>query len=54
MSQPEERFKEADKNGGGMLLFDEFSSWAIKKGLDLEDDDDDDPDLNEPIPERKT
>jgi hypothetical protein len=27
------------------VLFDEFCPWAIKKGLDLEDDDDDDPDV---------
>ena len=29
-----------DANGGGMLLFDEFADWALKKHLDLEDDDD--------------
>ena len=33
-------FKEADRDGGGMILFNEFVRWAIKKGLDLEDDDD--------------
>lgn len=36
----EATFQEVDKNGGGQILFDEFSDWAIKKGLDLEDDDD--------------
>ena len=33
-------WKEVDKNGGGKVLFDEFANWAIKKGLDLDDDDD--------------
>ena len=33
-------FSEIDKNGGGIILFDEFCAWAIKKNLDLEDDDD--------------
>jgi hypothetical protein len=31
-------FDEIDSDGGGMILFDEFCSWAIKKNLDLEDD----------------
>merc|ERR1712048_800182 len=31
-------FKEIDLNGGGIVLFDEFSDWAIKKSLDLDDD----------------
>merc|ERR1712048_897764 len=31
-------FKEIDLNGGGIVLFDEFSEWAIKKSLDLDDD----------------
>jgi Ca2+-binding EF-hand superfamily protein len=35
-------FAEIDANGKGMVLFDEFSNWAIRKDLDLEDDDDDD------------
>ena len=34
-------FRAIDKNGGGIILFDEFCDWAIKKNLDLEDDDDD-------------
>ena len=33
-------FKTIDTNGGGIVLFDEFCDWAIKKQLDLEDDDD--------------
>lgn len=33
-------FKEADKDGKGMILFIEFCDWAIRKNLDLEDDDD--------------
>ena len=31
---------EFDADGHGKVLFDEFSNWAIKKGLDLDDDDD--------------
>ena len=34
------------------MLFDEFSEWAIKKGLDLEDDDNDDPDIDEKVPRK--
>ena len=33
-------FAAIDTNGGGIVLFDEFCDWAIKKQLDLEDDDD--------------
>ena len=33
-------FRDIDTNGGGVILFDEFSHWAIQKALDLEDDDD--------------
>jgi hypothetical protein len=32
------------------VLFDEFSEWAIKKGLDLEDDDNEDPDTSNKVP----
>lgn len=39
MSDPQAQWKECDADGGGMVLFVEFSDWAIKKGLDLEDDD---------------
>ena len=40
IANPEATFNEIDKNGGGIILFDEFCNWAIKKNLDLEDDDD--------------
>ena len=36
----EAEFRRIDTNGGGVILFDEFSDWALKKQLDLEDDDD--------------
>lgn len=39
MSDPRARFRECDRDGHGMVLFDEFCYWAIKKNLDLEDDD---------------
>ena len=42
MSNPEAQWKVADRDGGGMILFIEFCSWAIKNNLDLDDDDDDD------------
>lgn len=32
---PAAAFKEIDANGGGEILFDEFSDWALKKHLDL-------------------
>jgi hypothetical protein len=35
----EAAFNEIDSDGHGMILFDEFSNWAIAKHLDLEDDD---------------
>lgn len=31
-------FKAMDRNGGGIVLFDEFATWAIQYKLDLEDD----------------
>lgn len=31
-------FAKIDKNGGGLILFDEFVDWALVKNLDLEDD----------------
>ncbi|KRX09832.1 hypothetical protein PPERSA_02704 [Pseudocohnilembus persalinus] len=40
ITNPEKSFQQIDKNGGGMILFDEFCQWAIKQSLDLEDDDD--------------
>jgi Ca2+-binding EF-hand superfamily protein len=36
----DETFKEVDSDGHGKILFKEFSDWAIRKNLDLEDDDD--------------
>eukprot|EP00494_Astrolonche_serrata_P032785 UN33054 len=29
-------FAEIDENGGGQVLFDEFSAWALKQGLDYD------------------
>ena len=40
ISDPAATFKEIDVDGGGMILFDEFAAWAMKRELDLEDDDD--------------
>ena len=40
MSKPKEMWKEVDADGAGKVLFDEFTVWAIKKSLDLDDDDD--------------
>lgn len=36
----DEQWAECDADGKGKVLFDEFCNWAIKKGLDLDDDDD--------------
>jgi len=33
-------FRALDTNNGGQILFDEFTDWALKKKLDLENDDD--------------
>ena len=33
-------FGEIDTNGGGIILFDEFATWALKQALDLDTDDD--------------
>ncbi len=44
VSNPEKLWREADRDGGGQVLFIEFCDWAIKKNLDLDDDDDDDND----------
>lgn len=35
-----ELFKQADADGQGMILFNEFTAWSIKKNLDLDTDDD--------------
>jgi Ca2+-binding EF-hand superfamily protein len=40
ITDPVKTFKEIDRDGGGMILFDEFAHWALLKGLDLPDDDD--------------
>eukprot|EP01028_Stygiella_incarcerata_P013048 TRINITY_DN81097_c0_g1_i1.p1 TRINITY_DN81097_c0_g1~~TRINITY_DN81097_c0_g1_i1.p1 ORF type:complete len:182 (-),score=59.40 TRINITY_DN81097_c0_g1_i1:109-654(-) len=39
IEDPEAEFATIDTNGGGQILFHEFCDWAIKKGLDLDDDD---------------
>jgi hypothetical protein len=46
ISNPDQLWKEADKDKLGMILFNEFVDWAIKKNLDLEDDDNLDKDGN--------
>ena len=40
IDNPEAEFKKIDNNKGGVILFEEFCDYAIKKSLDLEDDDD--------------
>lgn len=40
ITDAEAEFNSIDTNGGGIILFDEFCDWALKKNLDLEDDDD--------------
>jgi len=50
VKDPKAAFREIDKDGGGMILFDEFADWALKKQLDIEDDDDfEDPALTVPV-----
>ena len=39
MSNPENQWREADKDGKGQVLFIEFVNWAYNKHLDLDDDD---------------
>ena len=36
INDAEEEFKVIDKNGGGIILFVEFSEWACEKGLDAD------------------
>jgi len=36
VDDPEAAFREIDQDGGGMVLFDEFADWALRKALDLE------------------
>lgn len=40
ITDPAKTFREIDTDNGGMILFEEFCRWAIKKNLDLDDDDD--------------
>ena len=44
INDPESEFNKIDTNNGGVIMFDEFCTYAIKKNLDLEDDDDFDDD----------
>ena len=44
IDDPESEFNKIDINNGGVIMFDEFCTYAIKKNLDLEDDDDFDDD----------
>jgi hypothetical protein len=47
ITDPEATWSEVDKNGGGIVLFDEFSAWALSKRLDMVSDDGfDDPALH--------
>jgi hypothetical protein len=39
ISDPEATFEEMDLDGKGLILFDEFANWAIRRQLDLTDDD---------------
>ena len=41
---PKASFEECDQSGGGLLLFDEFAAWALKKRFDSQEDDFDDED----------
>ena len=36
IKNPEDEFKKIDVNGGGIVLFDEFSHYCISKSLDFE------------------
>lgn len=50
LARPDEAFKKIDRNAGGQVLFDEFSGWALKVGLEmLEDDPEDDPEEGEEL-----
>lgn len=40
IADPAAEFRKIDLDGGGKLLFDEFSGWALKKGLDRDASDD--------------
>ena len=36
MADPEQEFKNLDKNGGGQILFREFCEWSVRKHLEFE------------------
>ena len=36
IEDPDKAFAEVDSDGGGLVLFDEFADWALRKQLDLE------------------
>lgn len=40
ITDPDTEFKKIDKNGGGFILFDEFSEWALKRKMEVETYDD--------------
>lgn len=40
VKDPKKSFEEMDEDKSGLVRFNEFCSWAIKKNLDVEDDDD--------------
>lgn len=42
IDNPVKTFNEIDTTGGGVILFDEFCSWIINKGLFDDDSDDED------------
>ena len=42
MTDPQKEFDDMDGNDGGIVLFDEFAGWALKRGLDLDGGEDDD------------
>lgn len=35
VSNPQACWRDCDKNGGGVVLFDEFCDWAIKQNMSL-------------------
>ena len=46
----DDEFARVDKNGGGVILFDEFCEWAIAHKLDIEDDDEESGNLLDDLP----
>lgn len=50
----DQEWKEADKDGKGQVLFEEFVNWAFAKQLDLDNDDNaDDFDVSDSLKEVK-